>query len=185
MNPIQITIEITPNPNAIKFLVNQNLVEEYYECRDAQKAQHQSTLAYKLLSLPWIVNVFIGTNFITITKEEWVEWEPVKEPLIQMMKQSIASDAPVVRFQNNQSSKSLSSSSAIVEKIKFIIDNDIQPAVRRDGGFIQFSKFKEGKLYVELKGACSGCPSAEFTLKQGIEQLIRQEVPEVQEVISI
>ncbi len=181
---IQITAEKTPNPNALKFMVNQTLTKEPYECNSAQKAQNQSTLAYKLLSLPWIVNVFIGENFITVTKEDWVDWEPVQEPLIHMMKESILSGSPLVQSKNH-SSQPLQPHSTVVEKIKFIINQDIQPAVQRDGGFIQFSKFKDGKLYVELKGACSGCPSAEFTLKQGIEQLIRQEVPEVQEVISV
>ena len=178
-----IEIKTTPNPHALKFVVNQVLTEEPYEYSDVQKAQKESTLAYKLLSLPWVLNVFIGKDFITITKEDWVEWEPVQEPLTYMIKESILSDSPIVRSKKHV--KPLGAGSSVVEKIKFIIDNDIQPAVQRDGGFIQFSEFKKGKLYVELKGACSGCPSAEFTLKQGIEQLIRQEVPEVQEVISI
>ena len=182
MKNIEITAENTPNPQALKFLVNQTLTSEPYESNDAKKAHSCSPLAYKLLSLPWITNVFIGKDFITITKEEWVEWEPVQEPLINMIKQSLELEPAVIERKKEVLS---SSQGSVVEKIKLIIDQDIQPAVQRDGGFIQFSDFKDGKLYVELKGACSGCPSAEITLKQGIEQLIQQEIPEVQEVISI
>ena len=181
MKDIQITVETTPNPQALKFLVNQTLTDEPYEANDIQQAQKHSPLAYKILSLPWVINVFIGKDFITITKEDWVEWEPVKTPLTHMIKQSLEIESPVLKRKKVSPEKQ----GDIVEKIKLIIDKDIQPAVQRDGGFIQFSDFKDGKLYVELKGACSGCPSAEITLKQGIEHLIQQEIPEVQEVISI
>ena len=72
-----------------------------------------------------------------------------------------------------------------VKKIKSILEKEIQPAVQRDGGFIQFDHYKDGKVYVKLQGACSGCPSAEWTLKQGIEERLKRELPQILEVISI
>ena len=182
MKNSNIQIQDTPNPDSIQFVFPKKLTNQAYEFKN-QKEAHCSPLAQTLLGFPWMKQVFISNNFIALTKEDWVEWDTLKPPLLDMMNEHFQQNKPIVIDQNQTSSNT--EDSEIVQKIKNIIDTEIQPAVQMDGGFIQFSNYKQGKVYLRLQGACSGCPSAEWTLKQGIETRIKQEIPQVTEVVSI
>jgi len=181
-----IHVQKTPNPQVLKFIFNDKLVESIAEFDNIDSARSVSPLSVKLLGFPWVKKVFIGEDFISITKESWVEWEPVRDPLIHLLKQTSKQD--ILNTQKTahlETSKYTQTDTEIVAKIKDILDREIQPAVQRDGGFIQFDHYKDGKVYLKLKGACSGCPSAEWTLKQGIEDRFKREIPEILQVISI
>lgn len=182
-----ISIQETPNPQVLKFVFSGKLTENIAEFENAHSAQSISPLSAQLLNFPWVKKVFIGENFISITKEDWVEWEPVKDPLLQLLEKADKEDILLSRVEKTHTvnSKNSSQDSDVIKKIKHILDTEIQPAVQRDGGFIQFDHYKDGKVYVQLRGACSNCPSAEWTLKQGIEDRFKREIPQILEVISV
>ncbi len=185
---LKINVQETPNPQALKFVFNDKLTENAFEFENAGSAQYVSPLSAQLLNFPWVKRVFIRENFISITKEDWIEWEPVKGPLLQMLEKASKEDILPSRAEKprpTNSENSNQSSDEVVKKIKHILSAEIQPAVQRDGGFIQFDQYKDGRVYVKLQGACSGCPSAEWTLKQGIEERLKRDLPQILEVISI
>ncbi len=184
---INITIQNTPNPQVLKFVFNNKITEHIFEFDNTDSARSVSPLSAQLLGFPWVKKVFIGEDFISITKEDWVEWESLKEPLVQLIQ--TASVEEIISVDSKESNPStlenLQQDADIVEKIKDILNKEIQPAVQMDGGFIQFDHYKDGKVYVKLRGACSGCPSAEWTLKQGIEDRFKRDIPQILKVISI
>ena len=187
---IQISAEATPNPHSMKFTVNQNIAEENWETEDIAKAG-RSPLAQKILGFPWASKVFIGSNFITINKEDWVEWEVLTEPLSQMIHEHIESKQVVLHppiseeKQTKEPNDPDEQDSETVKKIKQILEKEIQPAVAMDGGFIAFAGFENGTVFLKMQGACSGCPSSTVTLKQGIETHLKNQIPEVQEVVAL
>ncbi len=190
---ITVFAEPTPNPHSLKFTINKNIVEEIWETEDITKAG-RSPLAQKILGFPWASKVFIGSNFITITKEDWVEWETLTEPLSQMIQEHIESGQTVLlappseSINKNDDSAPLDSApldSATVQKIKHILQTEIQPAVAMDGGFIAFAGYKNGTVFLKMQGACSGCPSSSVTLKQGIETHLKNQISEVQQVVAL
>ncbi|MDE0118454.1 MAG: NifU family protein [Bdellovibrionales bacterium] len=190
---ITISVEPTPNPQSMKFTISRNITEETWETEDITKAG-RSPLAQKILGFPWASKVFIGSNFITISKENWVEWEVLVDPLSQMIKEHIESEQAILHppvseeEQNNkmESPNNISSTdSQTVQKIKQILKTDIQPAVSMDGGFITFAGYEKGTVFLKMQGACSGCPSSSITLKQGIETHLKNQIPEVQQVVAL
>ena len=185
---MNLRIQETPNPQVLKFVFNCKLTESIAEFENANLARNLSPLSAQLLNFPWVKKVFIGENFISITKEDWVEWEPVKNPLLQLLEKTSKEDILSSHAKDTHTVDSKNANqdaSEFVKKIRHILDTEIQPAVQRDGGFIQFDRYKDGKVYVRLKGACSNCPSAEWTLKQGIEDRLKRDLPQILEVISI
>jgi len=198
----QVTFESTPNPQSLKFILNHPICEENLEIKDKTKAA-RSPLASKILGFPWAKSVFIGKNFVTITKEEWLEWDMLSEPLAQMIKDHLERGEKVVihpvTSKSASSLKSVAPQSAIsqkdsaisqkdkdkIQKIKDILENEIQAAVAMDGGYVEFVSYEDQKVYLSLQGACSGCPSASYTLKDGIEARLKQSVPEIKEVIAL
>ncbi len=205
MNKIKVFAESTPNPHSMKFTVDQNIVAEIWETEDIAKAG-RSPLAQKILGFPWAVKVFIGFNFITINKEDWVEWEVLINPLSQMIQEHIESgqavlyppikeeakgetgcDEETVMQEGETQKESVMGpkDSAIVQKIKQILETEIQPAVAMDGGFISFAGYKKGTVFLKMQGACSGCPSSSITLKQGIETHLKNHISEVQQVVAL
>ena len=190
---ITVSVEPTPNPHSMKFTVSQNIAKENWETEDITKAG-RSPLAQKILGFPWASRVFIGSNFITINKEDWVEWEVLTEPLSQMIQEHIESKQVVLHppileeKQNNKTDNSSNISnmdSKTVQKIKQILEAEIQPAVAMDGGFIAFAGYEKGTVFLKMQGACSGCPSSSVTLKQGIETHLKNQIPEVQQVVAL
>ena len=192
---IQISAESTPNPHSMKFTVSQNIAEENWEIEDIAKAG-RSPLAQKILGFPWASKVFIGSNFITVNKEDWVEWEVLTGPLSQMIQEHIESKQvvlyppeEVLEKKSAENTDDLESTDNVdsdtVQKIKQILEKEIQPAVAMDGGFIAFAGFENGTVFLKMQGACSGCPSSAVTLKQGIETHLKNQIPEVQQVVAL
>ena len=185
---IQISVQPTPNPHSMKFILNQTIAEENWETNNMAQAG-RSPLAQKILGFPWANRVFIGPDFIAINKEDWVEWDTLTDPLSQMIKEHIESGQAVLHpafSEEKQSEKKEEEvDSPVVQKIKQILEQDIQPAVAMDGGFIAFAGYENGTVFLKMQGACSGCPSSSVTLKQGIETHLKNKLPEVKEVTAL
>ena len=175
-----ITIKSTPNPETLQIIFPQIISKEPLEFKLPNEPH--SPLLKTLLGFPWVKHILVSQNFISLTKEDWVEWESLKPALLDLISEYQNQPLTEKKSDIDLTDKDLDPQA---EKIKHIIDTEIQPAVQLDGGFIQFSHYKNGIVYVKLKGACVGCPSAEWTLKQGIEARIQKDFPEVKEVISI
>lgn len=185
MSDIQVSFESTPNPATLKFNLSMRVVESPLDFANAQEAQ-SSPLASKLFGFPWTDSVFIGTDFVTVTKQDWVDWDVLAEPLAGLIREHLESGEPVYMerptLQDHDESES---DSPVVKQIKRILNAEIRPVVAMDGGDILFADYKEGILALHMKGACAGCPSSTATLKEGIETRMKELIPEIKEVISI
>ena len=185
--------ESTPNPAAMKFVANRNLIEGTpldFTDKSQTKVSH---LASKLFSFPFVTGVFMANNFITISKTNTVEWEDILLDVREFLKDYLSQNLPVLQAQVVTEKAAIVSNATAVEekltsetdiKIAQILDEYIRPAVEGDGGAITFKSFKNGVVTVVLQGACSGCPSSTFTLKAGIEGLLKRLMPEVNEVVA-
>lgn len=186
----QVFYEATPNPQAMKFILTKNVAEETVYFDDPQKAL-RSPLATKLFGFPWASAVMIGPNFVTITKQEWVEWSVLADPLASLIEEHIERGEPVLLPKADVSALGADGNSVsgddspVVQKIKHVINTEIRPAVAMDGGDIVFHKYENNVVYLYMQGACSGCPSSTMTLKQGIEARLKEAVPEVVEVVAM
>lgn len=179
---LDIFYEATPNPQSLKFITTERIADRSENFADSQGAT-LSPLASKLFGFPWCKGVFVGPNFVTVTKEEWVEWETLADPLAQIMKEHFESGGKALVAPASHSDEGVLD--PISQKIADIINSEIRPAVAMDGGDIVFQDFRDGVVYLHMLGACSGCPSSTYTLKEGIETRLKELVPEVVEVVSI
>ncbi len=185
---ITVYAESTPNPASMKFVLNSYLVEEgsvEYTSKDQAK---ECPLAVQLFSFSGISGVFITTNFITVSKNTDLDWYEFVPIIREFIKNYIESGQPVFtgsagKVADPEIAKT-QTSSALETKIIETLDEFVKPAVEQDGGAIHFKSFNEGIVTLTLKGACSGCPSSAVTLKNGIENLLKQMIPEVKEVIA-
>jgi Fe-S cluster biogenesis protein NfuA len=180
---MNVTFETTPNPSTMKFNFTEKIAESTHDFSTIEHTEN-SPLAAKIFGFPWVSSVFIGENFVTITKQDWVDWKVIAEPLSGLLKEHVQSGHPVVLTLAPANDES-QTDSEIVKKIKRVLQNEIRPVVALDGGDILFVKFENQKLYIKMLGACSGCPSSTATLKQGIEVRIKEVFPDITEVISI
>ena len=180
---ITIYSEATPNPESMKFVVNKMILpNDSADYRTAQMAKEESPLAIDLFEKFDFVNgVFIMNNFISITKRKEDEWLECIKPMKEFLKAYFEAEKPVM---NPKKELSTEDESEIVTKIKQLLDQHVKPAVEMDGGAIDFKSFEEGVVTVQMKGACSGCPSSTMTLKAGIENLLKRMIPEVEAVES-
>ena len=171
------------------------LCDEIFEADSPQKAA-RSPLAAKILGFPWAKSVFMAENFVTVTKEDWVEWELAAEPLADLIKDHFNQGGKALLPQTSSSADSPKSEGATASAatgggnreerlIRDIIEKEIQPAVAMDGGYIDFVSYENKTVYLNLQGACSGCPSSSYTLKEGIETRLKQSLPEIEEVIAV
>lgn len=180
MNKVQ--FESTPNPSTMKFTLNRHVTDEGFDCPNAQEAE-RSPLASKIFGFPWTSSVYVGPDFITVTKQDWVDWELLAHPLSGLIQEHLDSNEPVVvSFEPVLEDDN---DSPMVRNIKSVLNREIRPAVALDGGDIVFAKYENNILYIRMKGACSGCPSSQVTLKEGIETRMRELFPEIIEVVSI
>ncbi len=177
-----IYLEESPNPNSLKFVVNYMLVDEgeIHDYPDLASAA-SSPLAQELFKFEYVKRVFIMNNFVTITKDEDVEWYTIKESLKHFIHNYLESKKPVV-FESSASENNAEEESEIGIKIRTLLDEYVKPAVEQDGGAIEFHSFQDGVVKVLLQGSCSGCPSSMITLKSGIENLLKSMIPEVTSV---
>ena len=177
-----IQTEETPNPATLKFIPDGEVVLEKgtAEFKSQSQAATKSPLALQLLELSGVSAVFFGSNFITITKSEKVEWPQIKSEILAVIMDFYVSGKPIM-FEQKTSTESAEdeSDSDIVKQIKELIEIKVRPAVAMDGGDIIYRGFEDGIVKLELKGSCSGCPSSTITLKSGIENMLKHYIPEV------
>jgi len=181
-----IQTEATPNPSTLKFVPGKPvLAAGTRDYRDAEKAGAESPLAARLFELDGIEGVFFGTDFISVTKGAG-EWQHLKPMILGAIMDHYMSDAPVL---TGDGSEQLSNEKtygeqdqATVDTIKELLETRVRPAVAQDGGDIIFHDYKNGIVYLHMRGACAGCPSSTATLQNGIENLLKHFLPEVQEV---
>lgn len=180
---MNVTFEQTPNPATLKFLLHQPVVNEGFDCSTAQEAE-RSPLASKIFGFPWTQSVYIGPDFVTVTKQDWVDWEILASPLASLIQDHLDNNEPFALDLTHNLDES-ADDSEIVRNIKSVLAREIRPVVALDGGDIVFSKFEDGVLAIHMRGACAGCPSSTATLKNGIETRMRELFPEIREVVSV
>lgn len=183
---VTVYAEMTPNPQAMKFVTDIYLCENPIEYSSPEKAEG-NILAKMLFSFPGIKNVFILSNFITLTKEGSQDWhELIGEIREAIRNYFLNNDVPVLTngHAENPAPPPVLSSNVVETKIKNVLAEYVRPAVEQDGGAIDFKSFQNGKVTLLMRGSCSGCPSSVVTLKGGIENLFRQMIPEVTEVVA-
>jgi len=181
---VNLYTESNPNPNSLKFVANFMLMPEGVSRDYAHAASTQEApLAARLFELPYVTRVFYMSNFVTVTKDESVEWIEIKGEIQQLIKTFLEEGNPILTEQDVKEDHHADSADTDIDaKIKGILDEYIRPAVEMDGGAISFHSFENGTVKVLLQGSCSGCPSSTLTLKAGIENLLKRMVPEVQHV---
>lgn len=181
-----IQTEPTPNPATLKFLPGRTVMAEgVAELTDAAEAERLSPLARRLFEVDGVTGVYLGSDFISVTKAEPVDWQVIKPALLGAIMEHFLSGEPVVVPEAVLRTVSDAEDDDTVRQIKELIETRVRPAVARDGGDIVFQGFERGVVYLHLRGACSGCPSSIVTLKNGIENLLKYYVPEVVEVRSV
>ena len=180
---VNIYIESSPNPNSMKFITNFMLTPEgetyYFNSSDDTK---KSPFVKELFNFQYIKRVFYMNNFITITKFENFKWKNIKNDIKSFIKFYLENNKPL--FLNNKIKKKYVKDDKTVFRIKSILNEYIKPVVEQDGGSITFYSFKNNILKVILEGSCKECPSANVTLKNGIENIIKKMIPEVKSVES-
>lgn len=182
---LQVYYEATPNPQSLKFIVTAEIATENVQFASSAEAI-RSPLAQKILGFPWAKQVFIGPTFVSVTKEDWVEWQIIADPLAELIKEHIESRQPVLlEGVEAAADEEDESDSPTVRQIKKILREEIRPAVAMDGGDIVFDRFDEGRVYLHMRGSCAGCPSSTYTLKEGIETRLKAALPEIQEVVAV
>jgi len=177
-----VQLELTPNPNSIKFLPGKN-VSKSGSFEVTKKEETNNELIKNLFSVSGVESIFLGKDFISVNKQDEVDWEEIKHIIISLINDFYSSGKEyVVEKDVNENSENLEE---IELKIIKILDQKIRPAVARDGGDIKFKEFKDGIVKVQLQGSCSGCPSSTMTLKQGVQNLLCHYIPEVKQVEAI
>ena len=180
-----IQTEATPNPATLKFLPGRPVLENgTLDLRDPEQAA-QSPLAERLFGIAGISGVFFGSDFIAVTKRDG-EWQQLKPMILGAIMEHFMSGTPLLaagESEDGESDEFFDAADAeTVATIKELIETRVRPAVANDGGDITFRGFKDGVVYLNMKGACSGCPSSTATLQHGIQNLLRHFVPDVVEV---
>jgi len=176
--------QTTPNPNALKFLPGKVVSNNgSYEIKD--KNTINNSLIRNIISINGVTSIFLGSDFISVNKQENIDWEDIKHIVISLINEYYQSGKEFVVDKNIEEKFSNEDLAEIEKKIVEILDTKIRPAVARDGGDIKFKEFKDGIVKVQLQGSCSGCPSSTMTLKQGVQNLSCHYIPEVKDVIAL
>lgn len=186
-----IQTEATPNPATLKFLPGETVVQNGpFEFTTAEEALGKSPLAEALFGIPAVTGVFFGFDFVTITKSDDMEWQHLKPAVLGVIMEHYMSGAPVM-VDGGQGGEAevegfvQEGSEEIVETIKELLETRVRPAVAQDGGDITFHGFKDGRVFLKMRGACAGCPSSTATLQHGIQNLLKHFIPEVETVEAV
>ena len=181
-----IQVEPTPNPLTLKFLPGRNVIKEGTIFYQNESEVLNSPFAKRMFAVDGVKSVFFGNDFITITKDEDLDWQVLKPMVLGAITDHYDSgEETVIETPDLKKSEELNENhddSDIVKQIKELLDTRVRPAVAMDGGDIVYQKFEKGIVYLHMQGACSGCPSSTATLKAGIENMLKHYVPEVKEV---
>jgi Fe-S cluster biogenesis protein NfuA len=183
-----IQTEATPNPATLKFLPGRVVLDggprEFLSSEEAA----ESPLAESLFAVPGVTGVFFGYDFITVSKSD-ADWQRLKPAVLGAIMEHFMSGAPIMRsdeVKDDTGAEEFDPADAeTVSTIKELLDTRVRPAVAADGGDITFRSFKDGVVYLNMRGACAGCPSSTATLRHGIQNLLRHFLPEVQEVRAV
>jgi Fe-S cluster biogenesis protein NfuA len=193
--PVTVYAEMTPNPSTMKFVANKYLLitGDSVEFSSKADAKGYSPMAEELFNFPFVKNVFVAANFITITKTDNVPWDFITMELREFVKNWITEGKDVliqmpapktVIEATDDTPKREYLPSEYDDAIKSLLDEYVRPAVENDGGAIDFRGFDNGVVTVVMRGSCAGCPSSTATLKGGIENLLKSHLPEVKEVVA-
>ena len=209
--PTNVYAEMTPNPTTMKFVADRPLVSggHQLEFLNPEQAELCSPLAVELFHFPFVTGVFISGSIVAVTKDESIGWEMIVTQLREYIREWLMNNELAVESDKveaalemlGEASSDLAPDESIAavdfikdtdikpsehdDEIKRLLNEFVRPAVEQDGGAIDFVAFKDGAVYVHLRGACSGCPSSTQTLKGGIEQLLKSKLEAVEEVVAI
>lgn len=182
-----IQTEDTPNPATLKFLPGRAVVSESASSVDFVDAKGalNSPLAMALFKIDGVEGVFLGPDFISVTKNESSDWKSLKPKVLAAIMEHFSSDRPTIEGENAATTPKNENDSEAIKQIRELLDTRVRPAVAQDGGDIVFHGYEDGVVYLKLRGACAGCPSATATLKIGVEGLLKHYIPEVREVRQV
>lgn len=181
-----IQTEETPNPATLKFLPGRVVMESgTADFRSGEDVTH-APLAERLFEVAGVEGVFFGADFVTVSKNDDRDWTAMKPAVLGVLMQHFSSGAPAVTERNDtDQSAPAEDDDELTAQIRELIDTRVRPAVAQDGGDIVFHRFDDGIVYLQMRGACAGCPSSTATLKMGIENMLRHYVPEVRSVAAV
>jgi Fe-S cluster biogenesis protein NfuA len=181
-----IQTEETPNPASLKFIPDGQIVLEkgVVEFKSQKQAATKSPLALQLFEVKGVESMLFGRDFITVTKSENINWHDIKTEILATIMDFYVSGKPII-YEQKVEEENLEEESEIVKQIKELIEIKVRPAVAMDGGDIIFHSFESGIVKLQLKGSCSGCPSSTITLKNGIENMLKHYIPEVEAVEQV
>lgn len=181
-----IETETTPNPATLKFLPGRVVLGAGGADFPNRESAGRSPLAQRLFALDGVAGVFLGADFITVTKSDDHGWQSVKAAVLGAIMEHFTAGLPVVTAAEGEAEEDFDEADrGIVTQIRELIDTRVRPAVAQDGGDIVFQGFRSGVVYLHLQGSCAGCPSSTATLKMGIENMLRHYVPEVTSVRAV
>ncbi len=180
-----IQTEATPNPQTLKFIPGKTVLEDGTADFRAKNEAQASPLARRLFDIDGVAGVFLGSDFISVTKTD-AEWQHLKPMILGAIMEHYMSGAAVVEGANDAAEANYDAEDEdVVATIKELLETRVRPAVAQDGGDITFAGFRDGIVYLHMRGACSGCPSSTATLRHGIENLLKHFCPEVEEVQAV
>ena len=187
-----IETETTPNPSSLKFLPQRAVMGQGTREFASPEAAEASPLAQAIFDTGEVTNVFFGSDFVTVTAAPGVSWSDLKPIVLSVLLDHFVSEAPLfapgtaggisVPAEDDMMVEESAEDADIIAQINELLETRVRPAVAGDGGDIQYRGYKEGVVYLQMQGACAGCPSSSATLKHGIEGLLKHYVPEVVEV---
>lgn len=187
-----IQTEATPNPATLKFLPGETVVQNGpFEFTSAEEADQKSPLAERLFEIPAVSGVFFGYDFVTITKQDDTDWQHLKPAVLGVIMEHYMSGQPVMAADGSSQISAdgeefiEEGSEEIVSTIKELLETRVRPAVAQDGGDITFQGFRDGRVFLKMRGACAGCPSSTATLQHGIQNLLKHFIPEVESVEAV
>ena len=182
-----IETEGTPNPATLKFLPGRDVMGSGTADFAGPDLAGRSSLATALFALPGVARVFLGSDFVTVTKNDLADWQALRPQVLGAIMEHFVAGRPVVEGEGGDTAAEDVSpeDQEIVDQIKELLDTRVRPAVASDGGDIVFRGYREGVVRLHMQGACSGCPSSSATLKHGIENMLRHYVPEVVSVEQV
>lgn len=175
-----IETETTPNPATLKFLPGRVLSERgSVDCPSPEAAAELSPLAERLFQIDGVAGVMIGRDSVAVTKTETASWGILKLQVLGLLVEHLTFGHRVLNQERSVEPVAAGSGDGIGDRIRALIEDRVRPVVARDGGDIVFDRFDDGIVYLRMKGACAGCPSATLTLKNGVEAMLKTYVPEV------